>query len=271
VRLAIPVTSLPELPHRIGDARDGLHHAQVAITLAAVRDERQLHTGLGRRLGDLLGFDLARGLAQIHRGTPRANRFEQPRAIGRQILRRAGPGIDHGGEIARAELVDRGLRDAPRGIQRLAVRNRAIHQNDHQPAFLGQRIGRDVRHHVAHPRRGRLRLLGKIDEREGHDRPRMPVFEQREVAGRQTGDGLAVFVEDGDVDLNEIGPGTERRLGWHGLLCPAGARHGQGAAKRDGDRRAAAERGVSRHRSLTLNWTSRPTVSRPFEASSESR
>jgi hypothetical protein len=51
-----------------------------------------------------------------------------------------------------------------------------------------------------------------MDFRKRRNGPRLAVFEHGEIALRQSPNRIALSVEDGDVHLNQIGSGSERRL-----------------------------------------------------------
>jgi len=81
-----------------------------------------------------------------------------------------------------------------------------------------------------------VRAVRQVDRRKRFDRPRAPAVEHGEVAGDQALDGLAPVVEDGHVDLDDVGDRSKaRRL--RGILSgrvqPQGARE----KRRDGPRR----------------------------------
>jgi hypothetical protein len=166
---------------------------------------------------------------------------QESRTIGCEVVRRAVVRGDHRGKIPGAELLDGRRRDLPGGDRRLADRDGAIHQNDHEPPFVvGHLIGGHVGRDVANPGGSDDRAAGKVNLAERLNRTRRPFFEDREVGRGQAADGAALVVEDGDVELDEIGPRPKRRL-WLSSVGPLGKLLGAEPCRR-GDERGRHER-----------------------------
>jgi hypothetical protein len=142
------------------------------------------------------------------------DRGEEPRAVGREVLRRAripeAAREDDGREVVRTELVHRGLRDAPRQLL-IGHPHRPVEHDDDEPAFGADVVGDGIGRRLAHPRRHRRRrlALGEIDGEERDDWPRLAVLEHREIRGGQATNRLAILVEDGHVHLDNVQAGLK--------------------------------------------------------------
>ena len=145
----------------------------------------------------------------------RVDGVQQPGAVRGQVLHGAGlHGAvvrgDDGGQIVRAEGLDRGRGNLPGGDGRLFDRNRPIHQDHDQPSvLLADLIGDDVGGHVAGPDgvvRARPR---KLDRREGANRRLDAVVEYGEVRRGQPAHRLPLAVQDDDVELQQLDAGAE--------------------------------------------------------------
>ena len=147
----------------------------------------------------------------------RVDGVPQPGAVRGQVLNGAGLNGavvrgDHGGQIVRAQGLDRGGGNLPGGDGRLFQGNRPIHQDDDEPSFLlACLIGDDVGGDVGGPDGfGRTRPR-QLDRREGTNRRLDAVVENREVRGGQPTHGLALVIEDGHVELQQLDAGAELR------------------------------------------------------------
>ena len=75
--------------------------------------------------------------------------------------------------------------------------------SDRPDAGAGKARG-DVFGHVPHPAHSRRRCVINVERRETDDALGFAVFENREVLLGQATDRLAVLVEDGDVELDDL-------------------------------------------------------------------
>ncbi len=99
--------------------------------------------------------------------------------------------------------------------------DRLVEQDDDQTAFARHVAGRHVRRNLVQPRRRRWparHARGQVDGGKCGERYRLPIDADREVGGRQTGDRIAIAIEDRHVDLNDVDAGAERGLGRGELL-----------------------------------------------------
>ena len=123
---------------------------------------------------------------------------------------------DDGGQIPGTELIDGRMRNRLRRQCRLAIGNRAVHEDDDQPPFLGHVVRDHLVRRVPDPgrRRRSARGLGRgprqVHDGKRHHRPRLPVGEDGEVRGGQAANRLPVLVEHGNIDRNQIRPAVER-------------------------------------------------------------
>ena len=150
---------------------------------------------------------------QLARGEP-IDRRVQPGTIGGELLRLLGrKRVDDGSHVGRPELVDHGPRDPARrcDLGRIHVDVEVV-EEQHDDPFGVDVVGHDVGRDVTHPGRRIRSPVRQIDGLERHDRERLAAFEQGEVGRGQAAHRLAVAVEDGDVDRDDLDARSKRGL-----------------------------------------------------------
>ena len=166
------------------------------------------------------------------------NAVDELRPAGGQAASEHAAGDDHPAEIAGPELLAEEVLGA--GLDPLdgVDGEVALVEQNHEHAMgtvFARRAGLARRRGARRVVRDHVELL---------DRLRLPVFEQREILREQPRDEPAAAIEHDDVDFDEVGRGTKRRLlraglGW-GILALQGQRarepherEGNGATPRE--------------------------------------
>ena len=144
-------------------------------------------------------------------GSPWLMARKQARAIRRQILHGAVARRDDGREVVGPEGFNGGGGNPSRDDRGLLHGDRPIHQDDDQaPVLLTDLIRDDVGRHLVGPHRlGRTRARGELHWRERADGCRDAVVEHGEIRRGQPAHGLALVVEDGHIELDELDAGAK--------------------------------------------------------------
>ena len=180
---------------RLGNPRDGLEDAQPAqaTAIAAFVQTPREHARF-------------RAPVALH------DRFDETAAVGGEVLRRVDAARrDERTEVVGPERLDGGDGDLLRQDRRALVGDRPIHQDDDQaPVLLTDLIGDDVGRRLVGPHRlSRTRARGELHWRERADGCRDAVVEHGEIRCGQPADGLALVVEDGHIELDQLDAGSK--------------------------------------------------------------
>jgi hypothetical protein len=165
-----------------------------------------------------------------------------------EALITAGRGEDDRHAIVRRDAIEKLLGHLARGDERRGHgrEHRVVDEQHEQPALriVHALVALHVRRGAAAPDRGLGRIDRDVHRRERDDGLQRVVLGDREVRRFEVADRMPVLIEDGDVEMDEIGPRLEDR-GLAGLRLLGRAPHRERREQGHSDEHVSAHEHLS--------------------------